>query len=77
MLSNFYNYYLDNKFTYLAHTWVFTQGSSTTDVVKSLLNWTRIYLHLCNSSIAHDSVTTPFLKSIEFNSRYLFPLIWH
>ena len=62
---NFDNLYLDNKFTYLAHTWVFTQGSSTTGVVTHLFKSYQnlfIYLHLCNSSIAHDSVTTQFLS---------------
>jgi len=56
-LSYFDNSYLSNKFTYLAQTWLFTQGISTTGVVKSLFKSDQnlfIYLHLGNSSIAHD-----------------------
>ena len=63
----------------MAQTWLFIQGISTTDIVKSVLKSDQnlfIYLHLCNSSIAHDSVTTQSLDLIEFISKYIFPLIW-
>ena len=55
--------------TFIIHIWIINlhiwhiQGGSTTDVVKCLFKSDQnlfIYLHLCNSSIAHDSVTTQF-----------------
>ena len=52
--------YMGNIFSDLAQNWLFTEGISTTDVVKSLFKSDQkviIYLHLCNSSITHDSVT--------------------
>ena len=61
--------YLNNKFIYLAQTWLFTQEIRTTDVVKSLFKLDR-NLFIC---IAHDSVRTQSLDLIEF--RYKFPFI--
>ena len=64
MLSNFDN--LDNKLTYLAHTWVFTQGSSTTYVVKNIYIIPEfIYLFaFMQLKYTHDSATTQFLNLI-------------
>ena len=67
LFCHFDNSYLCNKITYLAHTWQYTQGTSTTDVVKSLFKYDQnvfIYLPLSNLSIAHDSVTTQSLDLI-------------
>jgi len=46
-LSNFDHSYLGKKCTYLAQTWLFTQGISTTDVVKSLFIFIKKNIYIC------------------------------